>query len=123
MYLVALIPLSQNLVISIIAGVICAALLLMYIFKKLEVKTAFKIFGIFYIGAILIMTAVAIGNLISTQDSARIIFAIGAVLFAVSDVVLIFNTFGGQTTFSRRIINLSCYYAGQLLIACTIFLM
>ena len=121
MYLIALIPLSDHLWISLAVGAVLAALLLAYIFHKLNVKFAFKIFGIFYLGAIVLMTAVAIGNVISVQDQMRILFAIGAVLFTVSDVVLIFNTFGDKTTFPRRIANLSCYYVAQLLIAMTIF--
>lgn len=44
-------------------------------------------------------------------------FAIGGVLFLASDVILIFNTFTGETTFGKRVANLSLYYIGQLLIA------
>ncbi|MCR4685584.1 MAG: lysoplasmalogenase [Lachnospiraceae bacterium] len=121
LYLVALIPLSSNLLISLIAGVIVAALLLLYIFKKLSVKLTFKIFGVFYIGAVVLMTAVAIGNLIAMPDTNRLMYALGAVLFTVSDIVLIFNTFGGTTKFSMRITNLSLYYIGQLLIALSLF--
>ncbi|MCR4685587.1 MAG: lysoplasmalogenase [Lachnospiraceae bacterium] len=121
LYLIALIPLSSDLLISLIAGVVVAALLLLYIFKKLSVKLAFKIFGIFYIGAVVLMTAVAIGNLIAWSDTNRILYALGAVLFTVSDIVLIFNTFGGTTKFSMRIANLSLYYIGQLLIALSLF--
>ena len=62
MYLVALIPLSEHLLISLIVGAVCAAALLAVIFSKLSVKPAFKIFGIFYIGAVVLMTAVAIGT-------------------------------------------------------------
>ena len=79
---------------------VLAAILLAIIFKKFEVKIAFKIFGIFYIGAIAIMTVVAIGNLIALQDTNRILYAVGAVAFLISDVVLIFNTFGSETKFS-----------------------
>ena len=121
LYLVALIPLSSNLLISLIAGVIVAVLLLFYIFKKLSVKIAFKIFGIFYIGAVVLMTAVAIGNLIALPDTNRAMYALGAVLFTLSDIVLIFNTFGGATKYSMRITNLSLYYIGQLLIALSLF--
>jgi hypothetical protein len=35
--------------------------------------------------------------------------------------VLIFNTFGGKTRYSMRIMNLSYYYIGQLLIALSLF--
>lgn len=121
LYLLALIPLSDNLLICLIIGALVAAALLAYIFKTLSVKIAFKIFGIFYIGAVVLMTAVAIGNFISLPDTNRILYAIGAVLFTISDVVLIFNTFGSATKFSMRIMNLSFYYAGQLMIALSLF--
>ena len=121
LYLVALIPQSENLLVCIIIGIVVAAAILTYIFKTMEVKLAFKIFGIFYIGAVVLMTAVAIGNLIAAPSTARWLYAIGAVLFTVSDVVLIFNTFGSETKFSLRITNLSLYYLGQLLIANSLF--
>ena len=44
-------------------------------------------------------------------------FAAGAFLFLVSDIVLILNTFGPKSKFSLRVTNLSLYYVGQLLIA------
>lgn len=121
LYLAALIPQSENLFACVIIGVIVAAAILAYIFKTMEVKLAFKIFGIFYIGAVVLMTAVAIGNLIAAPSTSRWLYAIGAVLFTVSDVVLIFNTFGSETKFSLRITNLSLYYLGQLLIANSLF--
>lgn len=119
LYLIALIPTSKHLFVSVIAGAIIAVLLLVYIFRKLTVKPAFKIFGIFYIGAIVIMTAVAIDNILTYRIASSALFAIGAVLFTVSDIVLIFNTFGDKTTLVRRIVNLSFYYVAQLLIAIT----
>lgn len=121
LYLAALVPQSENLWLCVIIGAVIAAAILAYIFKTMKVKAAFKIFGIFYIGAVVIMTAIAIGNLIAAPAAATWLYAIGAVLFTVSDIVLIFNTFGGTSKFSLRITNLSLYYIGQLLIACSLF--
>ncbi len=122
LYLVALIPLSQSLIISIACGIIIAAIILTIIFKSFEVKLAFKIFGIVYIGAVVLMTCIAIGNCITSGfELYTILYAIGAVLFTISDVVLIFNTFGPTTKFSLRITNLSLYYFGQLFIASCLF--
>ena len=45
------------------------------------------------------------------------LFAAGSVLFLVSDIVLILNTFGKETRQSLRVTNISLYYLGQLLIA------
>lgn len=122
LYLAALIPLSTALLPCIAVGVVVAAALLIWIFKTLSVKLAFKIFGVLYIGAVVLMTAVAMGNLIADPQSlTNILYAVGAVAFTVSDIVLIFNTFGTKQLFSLRITNLSLYYLGQLLIASSLF--
>ena len=123
LYLLALIPQARHVWIwyCIIAGALLAAGLLVYIFKTMEVKKAFKIFGVFYLGAVFIMTAIALGIAFFTPSKRAIIYAIGAVLFTASDVVLIFNTFSGVTKFSLRITNLTLYYIGQILIACSLF--
>lgn len=121
LYLVALVPKCKSLTVCIIVGVIVAAAVLTYIFKTMSVKLAFKLFGVLYIGAVVIMTSVAIGNLISEQSPENMLYAIGAVLFTLSDIVLIFNTFSGTTRFPLRITNLSLYYIGQLLIGCSLF--
>lgn len=121
LYLCAIAPLSRNLIPCLAVGVILAAALLTWIFKTLTVKLAFKIFGVLYIGAIVLMTAVAIGNVITVPGTAAWMHAVGAVLFTLSDIVLIFNTFGAEQKFSMRITNLSLYYMGQLLIASSLF--
>lgn len=123
LYLAALIPLSNSVVIDIVIGAILAGLLLTYIFKTMEVKKAFKIFGVFYLGAVIIMTVMAIHIAFATGNTHDIVYAIGAVLFMSSDIVLIFNTFSGTTRFSLRITNLSLYYIGQVLIAGSLFLL
>lgn len=103
------------------AGALAAGCLLIYIFKTMDVKPAFKIFGIFYLGAVFIMTAIALGIAFFTPSQGALIYAVGAVLFTASDVVLIFNTFSGVTRFSLRITNLTLYYIGQMMIACSLF--
>lgn len=121
LYLCAIVPLSRSLVPCLAVGIILAAALLAWIFKTLTVKLAFKIFGVLYIGAIVLMTAVAIGNVFTGPGTAAWMHAVGAVLFTLSDIVLIFNTFGKEQKFSMRITNLSLYYLGQLLIAASLF--
>lgn len=123
LYLLALLPQAEHVWASycVVAGALLAGLLLAYIFKTMEVKKAFKIFGVFYLGAVFIMTSIAIGVALFTPSKRATVYAIGAVLFTASDVVLIFNTFSGVTKFSLRITNLLLYYIGQILIACSLF--
>ncbi len=116
-YLAAILPICQSKMLCILAGVVLTALLMMWIFKRITAKMAFKIFGVFYIGAIMILNCVAVGNLISVPSAFTGIFAVGAVLFLISDIVLILNTFGSETKMSLRITNIGLYYIGQLLIA------
>jgi len=118
LYLCALLPSVTNILVPIVVGVILTAITLKWIFSKIEAQKAFKIFGIFYIGAIVIMNCFAIANLLIDPSNTRyIIFVIGAISFLISDIVLILNTFGKTSKFSFRIINLSLYYVGQILIA------
>ncbi len=121
-YLVAITANGHNTILCAVIGAILAACLLAYIFKTMDVKLSFKIFGVFYLGAIFIMTSIAIGIAIVAPTTASVMFAIGAISFTASDIVLIFNTFSGKPTrFSLRIANLSLYYAGQILIAMSLF--
>lgn len=117
MYILALVPECQNLLLAIILGAVATAIILVWIFSKITAQMAFKIFGVFYIGAITIMNAIAIFNLVSNPCSRNIAFVMGALLFLVSDIVLILNTFGSESKFSLRVTNLSLYYLGQIMIA------
>lgn len=118
LYLCALIPTVNNVILPLVIGIVLTAIIIKWIFTQIEAAKAFKIFGIFYIGAIVIMNCFAFANLLQDPSNTRyIIFTIGAVSFLISDIVLILNTFGKTTKFSLRITNLSLYYIGQLLIA------
>ena len=117
MYLVALLPLCENVLLGVVIGALLTVVVLWWIFSQITAKLAFKIFGVFYIGAIVIMTTISVMNCIALFDVNRIIFVAGAILFLASDIVLILNTFGGKEKFSMRITNLGLYYIGQLCIA------
>lgn len=116
-YLAAILPMAKSWVVCVAAGIVLTAVLMVWIFSKITAEKAFKIFGIFYIGAIVLLNCVAVSNLITAPSTFTAIFAAGAVLFLISDIVLILNTFGPESKFSLRITNLSLYYLGQLLIA------
>ena len=116
-YLAAILPMTKSWVICLATGIVLTAVLMIWIFSKITAEKAFKIFGVFYIGAIVLINCVAVSNLITNPSAFTAIFAGGAVLFLISDIVLILNTFGPESKFSLRITNLSLYYLGQLLIA------
>ena len=122
LYLAAVMGMSSSLAVCIAAGVVLTALLMIWIFRRITAKTAFKVFGVVYIGAIMLLNCVAVGNLITSLSAFTAVFAAGATLFLVSDIVLILNTFGGEFRQSLRNTNISLYYAGQILIAFSLLL-
>ena len=113
LYLAAVLPLCGNRLGVFLAG----AALMSRIFKRISAEKAFKIFGVVYIGAIVLLNCVAVANLLAAPSAFTGLFAAGAVFFLVSDVVLILNTFGSETKQSLRVTNVMLYYVGQLLIA------
>lgn len=116
-YLLAVFPMTSAKLICILAAAVLTAVIMKWIFTKITAEKAFKIFGIFYIGAIVFLNCSALFNLIASPSSFTMIFFLGALLFLISDIVLILNTFGSETRFSLRVANLSLYYIGQILIA------
>lgn len=116
-YLCAVLPLCPAPFLSALAAVGITLLLMRWLFKKISAKKAFQIFGVVYIGAIVFLNCVALVNLFSYFSTFNLLFAVGALLFLVSDIVLILNTFGSETKFSLRFLNLGLYYTGQLVIA------
>lgn len=117
MYIIALIPKCRPLPICLVIGAVLTAVLIWWIFQRITAKPAFKIFGVFYLGAIMIMTSIACGIFITAPSVFSGLFAVGALLFLASDIILILNTFGSKTKESMRIANIILYYTGQLLIA------
>ena len=116
-YLAAVLPMADYWAVCVVVGVVLTALLMKWIFSKITAKKAFKIFGVFYLGAIMLLNCVAVSNLMTAPSAFTGLFAAGALLFLISDIVLILNTFGQKSKVSLRVTNLSLYYIGQLLIA------
>ena len=123
LYLAAILPLCSYKAACIIIGIILTAILMVWIFKRVTAKPAFKIFGVVYIGAIMLLNCVAISNVIAAPSPFNIMFAVGAVFFLISDIVLILNTFGSEFRQSLRNTNISLYYIGQILIALSLQLL
>lgn len=117
LYLTAVFPMCQEKMVCVIAAVILTALLMAWIFRQITAKPAFKIFGVVYIGAIMMLNCVAADNLMAMPSAFSAIFFAGSILFLVSDIVLILNTFGSEFRQSLRNTNIGLYYAGQLLLA------
>ena len=117
LYLVAVMGMTAQPWICAAAGIVLTALLMAWIFRQITAKMAFKVFGVVYIGAVVLLNCVAAANLIAVPSAFTALFFAGALLFLASDIVLILNTFGKETKQSLRITNITLYYLGQLIIA------
>lgn len=122
-YLAAMVPFCPALPFVLSVGIILTAVLMYWIFGRIEAKLVFKIFGVFYVGAIVILNCVA-GCALAALPCARwFVFFAGTLLFLVSDIILILNNFGPKATFAMRVSNLMLYYLGQILIALSLQLL
>ncbi|MCM1544493.1 MAG: lysoplasmalogenase [Ruminococcus sp.] len=84
----------------------------------------FKVIVTIYSFILAMMTATAVISAIVTGEKSFIMFAVGAVLFLVSDLILSPMYFGeGKNTPLNFILNHVTYYAGQFMIALTIYYM
>lgn len=105
----------------LVAVPLCALLsgvLTPFVLRRIDVEGKLKMFGIVYVTVVLFMTSCAAGLLIIKPfDYGHLLFTAGAVLFTLSDVILIFDLFGRKKRRAMRAFNLSTYYAGQVLIA------
>ena len=121
-YLIAILKMSTNSIVCSIIGTILAVFLIRWIYKRITTSRKIKIAGGFYLEAIMLLNAASVGNVIASPGSFTFVFALGTFLFLISDVLLILNTFGADPKRSTRIIHISLYYAGQVLIALSLML-
>lgn len=121
LYLIAQIPLCGQLWIPIVAGVVISAVILVFMDKKLELGLSYKAVGIVYVCTVVFMASVSTVNYLTIRSVGHGIYAFGAVFFLVSDVILIFNTFGKEKVFRLSALTLVLYYIGQLSIALSLF--
>ena len=102
---------------SLMITALITGVILYFVYKGKVIPLGLKIFGFFYIGAVALLTNVAIARYILDSASiASIIVAVGAALFTASDVVLIYDMFGEKKPWMRTA-NLVLYYSAQLIIA------
>jgi len=120
-YLMAIIPLCTSRVLyATVIGIFVSIIILLWLFSVLEIEKTMKIFDGVYIGSIVLMCSFAVTLLIINPEyRACQIFALGAFIFMISDIIWAFNTFSKPEKHKNWYgpVNLSLYYIAQLLIA------
>ena len=117
LYLSAILPLCKLWIFGAVGAVVLTVFLMLWIFKQITATLPFKIFGVVYIGIIVFLNCISFLNLVTGFSKFTLMFEIGAILFLVSDIILILNTFGGESKQLYRNLNIMLYYCGQLFIA------
>lgn len=122
LYIAALIRLKADIVAwAAVLTVIISVLAIPPLMRRITAPSmGLKIFGYVYLVVVIAMFSCAAMLLVKLGASAlTVLFAVGALLFMVSDFIMIYYSFGKKIK-PLRAINLLSYYAGQLLIAITI---
>ncbi len=123
LYIVALFGRGANPLTALILTAVISVLGIPPLMKRITAPSkGLKIFGYVYLVIVIAMFSAAASLLIRNGSSPfNIVFAVGALLFMVSDFIMIYYSFGKKIP-PLRAINLSTYYIGQLLIAfCVLF--
>lgn len=131
MYLVAVCLLLKD-VITLALGGVCVAVAAVLAFAMVfggEKFMGFRfgkftVHSILYAFVLIFMSAFAIGTCIEMKNTRMLLFAIGMVLFLLSDVVLTQMYFGGRPKDKTLcVINHVLYYAAQIVLASFMFTM
>lgn len=100
---------------GILAGVIASVCLLKHIDK---IKLRYKIFVVIYSIAAFTLVAFALINLANNPRSNHsLLYSLGASFLALSDMLMVVNSFSARKKNSLRTTKISLYYLAQLLIA------
>ncbi len=124
-YLIALATRAPSaLLYALPAAAVAAVLILRFVLARVDATGTIRIFGIVYLCIVILMAACALALFVlEPQNPGGALFAVGGLLFAASDVLLILNQFGKCPYPAFRALNLSLYYLGQVCIALTIAFM
>lgn len=122
LYSVAVWPRAAIPWLFVIIGVVATLFIMRWIFSKIDAPGALKAIGVFYVGIVVVLNFLALSALFNNLGAQSLVFLLGTALFLLSDIILILNTFGGNPQFKRRMLNLTLYYIGQILIAQSLFL-
>jgi uncharacterized membrane protein YhhN len=121
-YLIALIAKQPGaLLYALPVAAIISFFLIRFVLSRVEVGGVIKTFGIVYLSVVFLMAAVALTLFaFEPQSTGKALFAVGGLLFAASDVLLVLNQFGKRAYPAFRALNLVLYYLGQICICLTI---
>lgn len=118
-YLMAAVTISHHILMAFAISIIMNYLLMALLFKKINLDYKLKIPGMFYVFLVVFMSSNGLVNLITIPGIKTFLFGTGAVLFMISDILLITERFIEEKSIYTTGVLMS-YYIGQTLIALSI---
>ena len=122
-YIIAIIRLTWKPLLCICTGTVLSTVVICIMNKILSLTPALKAAGFSYAVIITVMLTTAAANAFASPCRFTTDFAIGAVLFFTSDIILVLNSSGKRRTPAGRTANLGLYYMAQTLIAASLRLL
>ena len=124
LYIIALSHRAPGILLGGLAiGFVALALSGVYNYRKDTNAGNMQVPGMIYMAVVAFMGALAISVAIHAPGVSTLLFAVGGVLFIISDNILCAYSFGSERRFGANIGIHATYYAAQLLIAWSIFFM
>ena len=107
---------TQHRILYTLLGVLFGVVIYCFVTKKCEFSKVFKYVGIMYCLTISIMCFFAIGTYINIHTLESLVFMIGAIMFIISDIILIFCNFSNPKKWMHPVYSI-LYFSAQLLIS------
>ena len=118
-YLMMSVTISRHVVTALVISIIISYILMILLFQKVNLKNILKIAGMGYVFMVVFMASNGLVNLITIPGIKTFLFGTGAVLFMISDILLITERFIEEKSIYTTGVLMS-YYIGQTLIALSI---
>ena len=118
-YLVKLLSELKYIFFAVIIATVITGILIRNCYSKVRLGFKSKMIGLIYVVMIIFIASSGTVNMIFLPGKQNFLFGIGAILFMISDFILIIDKFI-ESKDVYKVCNLLFYYTGQLMIAFSI---
>ncbi len=118
-YLMVSLKMSLHIVAALALCCVTTGMFIWQLYKRVNLENPFKLIGLGYVFMVSFMASNGLVNLITIPGRKTLLFGIGAIMFLISDILLIIERFIKERSI-YTVAVLLFYYVGQTLIALSI---
>ena len=118
-YLISSVKMSRHVVAALALCCVITGMFIWQLYKRVNLEKPFKIIGLGYVFMVSFMASNGLVNLMTIPGRKTLLFGIGAIMFLISDILLIIERFIKERSI-YTVAVLLFYYVGQTLIALSI---